>query len=535
MRSLFIGCLVIVALGLALFGAGCSAQGGTTTSLDTGEVGGGPTTSLGSSPPGEVVLAVAAAPFDDLDPAAASTTGDLLLIHQIYDWLVEVDDKGALHPGLALSWEESASTGWTFTLRPNVTFHDGATFGAEDVVFTFQRLRDLALSDPDSEVLAPFSAILSVIALTPDRVLFVLEKHDPEFPAVLAEDSAAVLSGDTSDPSREWVGTGPFVLWSYLPRKGAVLKRSPGYWARDASGRLFPYLDGVDIVFEPDMDTALGDLESGRVGVVGGLSGLEGRMAAADQGVALLETPSNEHLAILMKSEPGSPLADVRVRQALKMATDRPALADAVRPGFTAPGNDSPIGPFYGGRHLEWSPVVDIEGARALLTEAGLPEGFDLEMTVGDDAEALVLATVWQVQMETIGVRVTVAGDDSASGPSDPGVSDLPVARAEVIRALTALSPHSYLTGVYRAGPADSGALWEDAEFETVVEELDATEDEAARLEGYRRAQEVLRDRGPAIVPFFESTLVGVSERLEGLAPAPYWPRTSLRAVSLGQ
>ncbi|MHB0979476.1 MAG: ABC transporter substrate-binding protein [Thermoleophilia bacterium] len=542
MRSSFSRCLAIVALGLVFIGSGCSSQGATTTSLDTGEVSGFPTTTPGSSSPGEAVLAVAAAPFEDLDPAAASTTGDILLLHQIYDWLVEVDGDGSLRPGLALRWEESGSTGWAFTLRPNVVFHDGDTFDSKDVVFTFQRLRDLALAaSPGHEPAAPFAAIRSVTALTPERVLFVLAEHDPEFPATVSEDAAALLSAGTSNPSREWVGTGPFVLWSYIPQSGAVLKRSSGYWARDAGGRLLPYLDGVDIVFEPDVDAALADLESGRMGFVGGLSADEARLAAVFAGVDVVEAGSNEHLAILMQSEPGSPLEDVRVRRALKLATDRPALAAAVRAGFAVPGNDSPIGPFYGELHLEWSPAVDAEAAIALLAEAGFPQGFALDLTVGDDAEALELAAVWKAQMEAIGVGVTVvtpgtAGTTGTSSttPADEGPA-APAARAEVTRSLTAASPWIYLTGTYRVGSAAGDVVrWDDEEFGALLEELGAAPDEADRVDVYHRAQEILRDRGPAIVPFFESALVGVDERVQGLAPAPYWPRTSFRAVSLG-
>lgn len=535
MRRSFIRCLAIVALGLVFIGSGCSSQGATTTSLDTGKVSGFPTTTPGSASPGEVVLAVAAASFEDLDPAAASTTGDILLLHQIYDWLVEVDGDGSLRPGLALSWEESGSTGWAFTLRPNVTFHDGEAFDSQDVVFTFQRLRDLALvGSLGHESAAPFAAIRSVIALTPERVLFVLAERDLEFPATVAEDAAALLSARTSDPSREWVGTGPFVLWSYLPQSGAVLKRSPGYWARDAGGRLLPYLDGVDIVFEPDVDTALADLESGRVGFVGGLNADEARFAAVFAGVDVVEVESNEHLAILMQSEPGSPLEDIRVRRALKLATDRPALAAAVRMGFAVPGNDSPIGPFYGERHLEWSPAVDPPAAIALLAEAGFPQGFAIDLTVGDDAEALELATVWKVQMEAVGVSVTVVTAGASPTPPAGEEPAVPTARAEVSRSLTAVSPRAYLTGTYRGGSAGDGVLWDDAEFGTLLEEWGAAPDEADRVDVYHRAQEILRDRGPAIVPFFESALMGVDERIQGLVPAPYWPRTSFRAVSFG-
>jgi ABC-type transport system substrate-binding protein len=100
---------------------------------------------------------------------------------------------------------------------------------------------------------------------------------------------------------------------------------------------------------------------------------------------------------------------------------------------------------------------------------------------------------------------------------------------------LTAASPRDYLTGPYRVGSAaDDVVLWDDEEFGALLEELWAAPDEADRVDVYHRAQEILRDRGPAIVPFFESALVGVDERVQGLAPAPYWPRTSFRAASLG-
>jgi len=397
-------------------------------------------------------------------------------------------------------------------------------------VHTFERLRLLADSTGLHSSLADYAVIESVIAIDEGTVRFVLGRPDSDFLALLARDAAAILSDGTRDPSTEWVGTGPFVLWSYRAGEGAVLRRNPAYWARDAGGRQLPYVDGLNVVFKSDPETRLAELVAGRVQFVGGLDLADIRLVDATPGLTTLRTPSNEHLSIYIESGPGRVGEDVRVRRALKLGTDRAALAEAVRPSLSTPGNDSPVGPFYGERHLDEVPEYNPEAAGLLLTEAGIVDGLKLVLDVPDDPEAAALAQAWAAQMEMIGVTVEIRDATSGAGGGVDGAT----ADARIARSISAPSPFDSLVHAYAVGVDSAAGIWVDADFEALVAQLAAETDEILQVDLYHQIQQVLIERGPAVVPFYETVVAGAGKTLLGVSVAPYWPRTSFRTASFG-
>ncbi len=126
-----LGCAIVLAIALLV--AGCGSPGVETT---PSAVTGGTGIQTGG------ILKVAAEPAVNRDPAFASARADILINQQVYDWLVEIGGDNQLLPGLATEWQSSDGKVWTFALRPDITFSNGAAFTAEDVVYTFDRLRD---------------------------------------------------------------------------------------------------------------------------------------------------------------------------------------------------------------------------------------------------------------------------------------------------------------------------------------------------------------------------------------------------------
>ena len=187
------------------------------------------------------------------DPALASARSDILLNEQVYDWLVEVGDNNQLVPALATSWSSSDGKVWSFALRSGVTFSNGQPFTADDVVYTFNRLKDPKVGSP----LAPsLKALTTVRAVDTTHVEFVLSQTNAEFPSLVADYHAAILSKSVQDPAKIWVGTGPFTLQSYVAEDRATLVKNPHYWMRDKSGNALPYLDQIVMVFTPEIGRA---------------------------------------------------------------------------------------------------------------------------------------------------------------------------------------------------------------------------------------------------------------------------------------
>ncbi len=224
--------LLILAAVLLLAGCGSGTQDTTTSSPA------GASTTMAAVQTGGV-LQVAAEPAANRDPAFASARSDILINQQVYDWLVEVGQDNQLLPGLATEWASPDGKVWTFTLRSEVKFSNGSPFTADDVVYTFDRLRD---PDVGSPLVGLYANVTGIKALDPGHVEFDLKEPNPEFPSDVADYHAAILSKAIADPAAEWVGTGPFTIESYSAEDRAILKKNPDTGCRTLRARGSPTL-----------------------------------------------------------------------------------------------------------------------------------------------------------------------------------------------------------------------------------------------------------------------------------------------------
>ncbi|MGD9018105.1 MAG: ABC transporter substrate-binding protein, partial [Desulfobacterales bacterium] len=276
----------------------------------------------------------------------------------------------------------------------------------------------------------------------------------------------------------------------------------------------------------PDMGGQVEALRGGELDFVGGLTTEFAEVVEADPATKLLTYNSNMHWVIHMRSDEGHATADNRVRQALKLATDHQAILDAVRPGLGSVGNGfSPVGPAYGAYHLARPPVPDIAKAKALLAEAGHGDGLSIDLTAQNQLDVIPIATVWKEQMAQIGVTVNIQviptdvyygdGENSwlkcAFGVTDWGSRATPV---------------TYFKLAYMGEGPWNGAHWADADFDELSRQVDQEMDEAKRADLYHKLQEILIDRGPVIVPYFERVVLGVSQKLDGVQLASDWARS---------
>lgn len=527
---LLLGVLVLL---LALSLAGCAEEGtDETTTSSPGE----DQTTETSAPTGGInrggILKVGTQPVLNLDPHFSTAIPDILLNHQIYDWLVEIDENNQPAPGIATSWESSPDGKvWTFEIRSGVKFHNGSELTAEDVVYSFDRLRDPSVG---TAVVALYEGIAGVQATDPTHVEFTLKNSNPEFPAFLGDYHAAILSKDVADPKAERVGTGPFKLTSFLAEDRAVLERNPDYWKEGEDGQPLPYLDGIEFVFSPDPAGQVEALRGGELNWVGGLTSPLADTVKSDPSLQLLTVSSNMHYVIHMRADQG-PAADPKVRQALKLGTDHEALVAAVRPGLADVGNGfTPVGPSYGDYFLDKPPARDVEQAKQLLAEAGFPDGLDITLTAQQALDVPDVATVWREQMAEIGVSVTIetVPPDVYYGEGDQNWLQVPFGITDWgTRAL----PVMYFKQAYSTGADFNEGHWSDPEFDELTRRIDSEMDFDRRVELYKQAQEIMIQRGPVIVPYFESGVAGASAELRGVQLATDWARTLFTSAYLAQ
>jgi peptide/nickel transport system substrate-binding protein len=319
-------------------------------------------------------------PVSGIDPHVHASSELGIALSSVYDTLVVQDRTGSFHPALATDWtiSEDGRT-YTFTLRRDVTFHDGTPFNAQAVVRNLDRIAAPATRSQKAVfLLGPYDHAGVVDDYTVKIVL--KEAYAPLLDGLsqvyLGMASPAALDRWGDQYQLHQVGTGPFRFVSYQERQTLVLERNPDYrWPPEIRKHRGPaYLDRIEFRFYADPATRLPALLSGQADVMGELPPLDAVQISKsadkpDYRLYPVAIPGQSVQFFLNTALP--PLDDLRVRQALLYATDRPALVQAVF-GPTSPVAHGPLAAITRGadQELVGQYPHDLEKARGLLAEA---------------------------------------------------------------------------------------------------------------------------------------------------------------------
>ena len=469
------------------------------------------------------VLKVGIQPLNNLDPHFATSISDILVSQQLYDGLVFIDKNNRPVPNLATKWESPDGKVWTFTVRTDAKFSNGDPITVDDIIYSFNRLRDPKIGAPTVKL---YRNIVEIKAPDASHVQFILDKPNPEFPSDVGDYHAVIISKKVKDPSKEWINSGPFVVKNYSPEDRIVLGRNPYYWEKGDDGKPLPYIDELQFIFSPDLEGKVEALRGGQLNFVGGLSAQFVEIVKRDPNLKLLTNVSNMHYVLHMRSDKGHVASDNRVRMALKLATNHREIIDAVRPGLAEVGNGfTPVGPAYKDYYLNKPPKPDIEKAKKLLAEAGYPNGLKITLYAQNAMDVPNIATVWKEQMAKIGVDVEInviptdiyyGNGEQSWLKCDFGITDWG-ARA---------TPVTYFKLAYTSDAPWNESHWSDPEFDELVKKIDSEMDKAKRIELYKKAQEILIERGPIIVPYFEDITAAVTADVSGITIPSDWART---------
>jgi peptide/nickel transport system substrate-binding protein len=340
-----------------------------------------------------------------LDPHSGNTGTNNALLHAIYEPLVARNAEGVLTPALAVSWHvlKDQPTVWEFKLRPNVRFHDGRAFAADDVVFSLARAR-MPTSDWRS-ALAGIEAVTVIDDLTvhvrtrsPDALLpenlvnlFIMDREWAEAQGVTAPQDLKAAAETYA--SRHANGTGPYMLVSREPGVRTTLARNDGYWGRDSAP-----LEVSEVVYRPipQHATRIAALLSNEVDFVQDVPVHDIARLKAAKGIKVLAGPENRVIFLgfnlgrpeLISSDVKgrNPFRDVRVRHAVSLAINREAIRN-----LTLRGHAMPVGILATPQVSGWSaelgaePPFDPAKAKQLLAAAGYPHGFSVTLHCPND------------------------------------------------------------------------------------------------------------------------------------------------------
>ena len=509
---------VVLALALVIFAAFALTACGSSTSSSSASPSAGGAAKTGG------VLTVSCQPPANLDPHFAALAPEELINHQIYNWLVILDNQNSPTPDLATAWEMSPDgKTWTFTIRDGVKFSDGTPLTAEDVKYSFDRMRNPKIGAPTASV---YTYIKSIDAPDPTHVVFNLSSANPEFVKDTADYHAAIIPKANTDPAKKWIGSGPFMVEKYAAEDRMTLVKNPNYWGKDESGSQLPYLDGVTFVFSPDEGSQVAALQGGQAQFVPGLTAELAAQVKGDPSIKLLNTPSNFHLLIHMRSDAGHPANNVKLRQALRAGTDVQGLIELVRPGYATVGNTTPVGDVYGDYYLDQAPPYDPAKAKQLLAEAGYADGFKMTLYAMQYGDVNAFATAWKEQMAAIGVTVDIQSVPADVYYSNAGEASWLKCDFGITNWADRATPVAYYNLAYVTKGLYNESHWSDPEFDALTKQINSELDATKRAELYQQSQQILIDRGPVIVMGHENALAGQSAKVDGITLAIDWAKT---------
>ena len=339
------------------------------------------------------------------DPVDAEAGIVVDMLDQVFEPLIRLNSDATYRPVLAESWDINDDfTTYTFNLRQGVTFHNGADFTAEDVVFSLNRFRN---PDPSFSA-SSLDAVEDVVAVDDYTVRLDLNTPNVFLLDTLFLIDAAMLDSETDieklRSGEEVYGTGPFMLAELLPRERITMERNPNHWSGD-----LPYLDEVIFVGISDSAGRREALLSGEVDVVPDLYPMQLGPIYDSPDTKVFSVASSGWIGISINNQI-PPFDNKLVRQALRYAVDRDLVNQMAFQGLGAPMNDSPVWPgdsrFYAPEYL---PGYDPDKARALLAEAGYPDGIDMSIETTDMGPGMLeLPAAFRNSAAAAGVRVNI-------------------------------------------------------------------------------------------------------------------------------
>ena len=373
-------------------------------------------------------LTIGAATTPSIDPHFQFLSGNIAYHRHVFDTLTQLN-HGKLEPDLAVSWRAVTPTQWEFKLRPNVKFHDGTPFTADDVVFSFKRLSSLP-NNPISYA-GMLGTTKEATAVDPLTVRFDTAQPEPLLPtnlaiiAIVSKKAAEGAGAAEFNSGKAAIGTGPYKFSSYVPGERYEVVRNDAYWGAK------PIWEKVVFRLITQDASRIAALLAGEVDLIEQVPPADAAKLRTNPNFVVHQTPSLRFYfaygAMSPESSPWAtdkqgkplpknPMRDVRVREAISLAIDRKAIVSRVMDGAAEPINQfgSPGMPAYNRDLPELA--YDPAKAKKLLAEAGYPDGFGLTIHCSNDRypnDARVCQTLGQM-LARVGLDMKVEAQPKA-------------------------------------------------------------------------------------------------------------------------
>lgn len=509
---------------------------------------------LAETPDDQLVVGFSMTNVLTLDPAAITGREPVQILANVYDGLVTLDakDRAKVNPDLAESWEIAGDGSTiTFHLREGATFASGNPVTAADVVWSLNRLMTLNLAQASFLKTHGFTADNAATSFTaPDARTVVVTLPKPVDPKVIVQTLGIVGPGSIldlqlvmanekdGDMGADWLnthsaGSGPFGFEGWKANDRVILTRNDAFWGAPSA------MKRIIMRHIPESQNQRLMLEKGDLDIGFSLAGPDLKALSAAEGVEVISQPGSGfyYLAVSMKDER---FANPKVREALRYLIDYKGINEAIMP-YYGQEHQRPVATGFLGELPDPGYTLDVAKAKALLAEAGYPDGFKTSLRALADAPFMSAATAIQATLQQAGIDAEII---SGSGEQIYGAMRERKFELLVGRGGGGQLPHpdSNLRAlVYNPDNSDAAKLtnfqgWRtafyDPELNAAIDAALVEKDASKQKAAYEAIQEQIAEVVPSIQPFSE-VLDSVAYRadLEGFVLNPSWG-TDLGAIT---
>lgn len=423
-----------------------------------------------------------------------------------YNTLVEKDVDGSYLPSLATAWESNEdATEWTITLREGVMFHDGTEMTGADVAYSIMRLQDPEIASP----LAGAFSIVEEIEVTSDyEVVFKLSQANVDLPENLTSYQAVVIKdGGGETIAEDGIGTGAFKLVTLDAAGITEMVAHDDYWGGP------PGVGSMSIIAISDSEARVQAMLAGQIDYVGVTS--ETVLLFENNNDFLIQNiPAGDWHGMVMNVTV-EPFTDPRVRKAIRMAADREEIVANALGGFGEVSCDHPVwtGDVYRNNDIDCS--QDIEGAKALLAEAGYPNGIDIEVhTSALIAEWAPFLETYQAQAAEAGINLIIT-----QSPSDGYWDEIWRQKPIAMTGWGERSASVILPEAYHSEASWSDTYYANPDFDAGLAAAASETDLEARIGIYGDLQNTLWEDSGSLIPYHLNVIRVVSSCLGGFEP----------------
>jgi len=478
-----------------------------------------------------------------IDPHYHNLGPNNALADHLYETLILQDENQQLSPGLAISWKAIDDLTWEFKLREGITFHDGNPLTADDVVFTFERAPDVPNSPSSFATYTKGKTAVKVDDLTvhiKTETPYPLMPSDVSTIPIVSVEAGEGASTEDYNAGKAAIGAGPYKFVEYVPGDRIVLERNENYWGEA------PAWDKVTFKAIKSGPSRVAALLAGDVDVIASVPTTDIESLKGEENISLFQGVSNRVIYLhldhdradspFVKAKDGgaidNPLRDQRVRMAISKAINRDAIVERVMENVALKAGQLLPEGFFGVSPNLQAVDFDPEGAKELLAEAGVPDGFALTIHGPNDRyinDAKIAEAIAQM-LTRAGIDTTVETMPrsvyfkraSSGGPDGtPEFSFILVGWGA--GSGEASSPLKSLIHTYdkdRGFGASNRGRYSNPEVDALLEEALATIDDAARQDLLAQATEVAINDGAIIPLHYQVNTWGTRKGLK------YIPRT---------